>query len=329
MKEVAFLKQNVEKWQQLEALLDSQDRIDPDRLAELFIAITDDLAYARTFFPGSKTESYLNGLARKIHQAIYRNRREDKNRLITFWSDELPRVMAESRKELLYSFLFFGLAIIIGALSAANDDLFVRLILGDRYVNMTEANIEKGDPMAVYKQISEVPMFLGITLNNIRVSFYAFAAGIVFSFGTVYILFSNGIMLGSFQYFFHQKGLLLESVLVIWIHGTLEISAIIIAGCAGLILGNSLIFPGTYSRGASLMQGAKKGLKIIVGIVPIFVVAGFLEGFVTRHTDMPMALSLFIIFGSLAFIIGYFVVYPIYLTRRDKSDPGNEPYSIS
>ena len=197
--------------------------------------------------------------------------------------------------------------------------------MGDTYVNMTLENIDKGDPMAVYKKMNEVDMFLGITVNNIYVSFLCFAFGIFFSLGTGYLLFTNGIMLGAFQYFFYTKGLLVESVLVIWIHGTLEISAIIIAGCAGLTLGNSFLFPGTYSRATSFVRGAKQGVKIAVGLVPIvalipiFITAGFLESFVTRHTQMPMWLSLTIIIGSLTFIIWYFIIYPIRLNNKAKT----------
>jgi uncharacterized membrane protein SpoIIM required for sporulation len=170
--------------------------------------------------------------------------------------------------------------------------------------------------MAVYKSETQINMFLGITVNNIMVSFYAFAMGILLSFGTAYILFYNGVMLGTFQYFFYTKGLLLQSALVIWIHGTLEISAIVIAGCAGLTMGNSILFPGTYSRGVSFVRGAKQGVKIAVGLVPIFITAGFLESFVTRYSNMPMWLSISIITTSLTFIIWYFIVYPIRLHNR-------------
>jgi len=140
--------------------------------------------------------------------------------------------------------------------------------------------------------------------------------GIASSFGTGYILFQNGIMLGAFQYFFHTHDLLLTSALSIWIHGTLEISAIIIAGAAGIIMGNSILFPGTYSRLDSFKHGARKGLKLIIGLVPIFIVAGFLEGVVTRQTQWPSYLKLFIIILSALFIIFYFVIYPIYLKRK-------------
>ena len=117
-------------------------------------------------------------------------------------------------------------------------------------------------------------------------------------------------MVGCFQYFFYEHGVLTESVLTIWIHGTLEISAIVIAGGAGLVLGNSILFPKTYSRMVSFRAGLKSGLKIVTGLLPVFIAAGFLEGYVTRHTDMPLYLSLFIILGSLAYIIWYFIIYP-------------------
>ena len=316
MREAAFLKQNADKWKEFESLLAHSKGANPDQLADLFVQLTDDLSYARTFYPQSKTTQYLNTLAMRVHQAIYRNRKERSNRFVTFWKEELPLVMWESRREMLYSVAIFVIAMVVGALSAANDDSFVRLILGDSYVNMTLQNIEKGDPMAVYKSSDEVSMFATITFNNIRVSFMAFVAGLALSFGTGYILFQNGVMLGSFQYFFHERDLLLTSILSIWIHGTLEISAIVIAGGAGLVMGNSILFPRTWSRRESFMRGAKRGLKIVVGLLPIFITAGFLESFVTRYTDMPVFVSGTIILASLGFVVWYFVIYPRQLYYR-------------
>ena len=204
----------------------------------------------------------------------------------------------------------------MGAFSAANDVDFVRLILGDSYVNMTLENIENGDPMAVYKKANETEMFIGITINNIRVAGIAFLYGILFSVGTLYVMMNNGIMLGSFLYFFYDKDLLWESSRTIWIHGTIEISVIIIAGCAGLVLGNGILFPKTYTRLASFKRSIKAGLKIMISTVPFFIVAGFLEGFVTRHTEMPDWLAIFIIGLSLAVIIFYYIIYPRKLTKK-------------
>lgn len=311
MRERIFVKQNADKWRTFE----ESSVADPDVLSERYIELTDDLAYARTFYPDLPVTKYLNDLTAQFHRKIYQNKRESRSRIITFWKEELPLLLYECRAKLLYSALMFGIGALIGAFSAAYDDTFVRLILGDSYVNMTLENIEKGDPLAVYKSAGQVEMFFGITINNIRVSFLAFVAGVLFSVGTFWLLFQNGVMLGAFQFFFYQKGILLTSVLTIWIHGTLEISAIVIAGAAGLVVGNSLIFPKTFSRLHSFRKGAINGLKIVIGLIPVFVSAGFLESFVTRLSLHPLVSSSIILLSA-TFIITYFLIYPIIVHRN-------------
>lgn len=312
MREAVFLRQNEARWKQYETSAPTS----PDELAARFVTLTDDLAYAQTFYPNSPTTRYLNDLTAKQHQALYKNKAEHTGRFKQFWARELPLLVARHHTTLAWSLLLFTVFTLIGALSAAYDDSFVRVVLGDAYVNKTLENIDKGDPMAVYKSTSEAPMFLFITLNNIYVSLVAYALGATLGLGTVWALFRNGVMLGSFQYFFYQKGVLLPSLLTIWIHGTLEISAIILAGGAGFVMARGMLFPGTYSRAVAFRQAARDGLKLAIGLVPIFIVAGFLEGFVTRHTEMPMALSLSIIGLSASFIFWYFILYPRHLSRR-------------
>ncbi|GAB3505877.1 stage II sporulation protein M [Spirosoma knui] len=316
MREALFVKRNTEKWKDIEAKLTAKTaQANPDELTDQFIELTDDLSYARTFYPDSNVTRYLNGLAAQVHRGLMQNRHEERGRLITFWKYELPLLFRQSHRLLAVSALIFVLAGVLGWVSAAHDDTFVRLILGDQYVNMTLENIKKGDPLGVYNSSDQATMFIQITLNNIFVAFRTFIFGLFASFGTIAMLFYNGVMLGSFQYFFYERGLLLDSILKIWIHGTLEISAIVIAGCAGLTVGNSLLFPGTYSRLESFKRGIKQGLKIAVGLVPIFITAGFLESFITRLT-LPPLVSGSIILVSAAFIIWYFILYPIRLNRR-------------
>ena len=123
------------------------------------------------------------------------------------------------------------------------------LIMGDRYVNMTLENIEKGNPVAVYKSGSNWGSVLGITLNNLRVAHYFFLMGIFAGLGTDYIFSTKCIMLGAFQYFFYEQGVFWESVRGIWIHGAMEIFAIVIEAAAGFVLGASILFPKTYPDG--------------------------------------------------------------------------------
>jgi uncharacterized membrane protein SpoIIM required for sporulation len=321
MREAAFVKQNKDKWLEFENVLTNKNQIDPDLLSDLYIEVTDHLSYAKTFYKNSNTERYLNQLASKAHQKIYKTKKEPKNRLISFFKTEFPMMFYQHHRELLITFLTFTFFVFVGAYSTATDGDFVRsFALSDGYVNMTLENIEKGDPMAVYKEQEEFNMFLGITLNNIKVALFAFGYGILFGVGSLYFMMQNGIMLGGFQYFFYDKGLLWESARTIWIHGTIEISVIIIAGSAGLVMGNSMLFTGTLPRLEAFKRGVSNGLKILISTIPFFIIAGFLEGFVTRHTEMPDWLAIFIITGSLALIVCYYVIYPIKLHKAAKQN---------
>ena len=319
MREAAFVKQNKDKWLEFENILTNNTQIDPDLLSDLYIEVTDHLSYAKTFYSNSNTERYLNQLASKAHQRIYKTKKEPKNRLISFFKTEFPTMFYQHHRELFITFLTFAFFVFIGAYSTATDADFVRSFgLNDAYVNMTLENIEKGDPMAVYKEQGEFNMFLGITLNNIKVALFAFGYGILLGIGSLYFMMQNGIMLGGFQYFFYEQGLLWESARTIWIHGTIEISVIIVAGCAGLVMGNGMLFTGTLPRLESFKRGVINGLKILMSTIPFFIIAGFLEGFVTRHTEMPDWLAILIISSSLALILFYYVIYPIKLHKKSK-----------
>lgn len=326
MREPAFVSRNKAKWQRFEEMLRGVHRVNatPDEKADLFIHLTDDLSYAKTFYPRSKTTQYLNQLTASIYSLIYKNKQEDRGRIARFWTRELPLVYYQQRHYLLYAFLIFAAATVLGVASSHYDSNFVRLILGDGYVNMTLENIEKGDPMGVYKTGNEWYVSVAITIHNIRVSFLCFVMGIFSSLGTAFMLLYNGTMVGVFQYFFYERGLFWTSFLTIWIHGTLEISAIIIAGAAGLVMGNSVLFPQTYSRIDSFIQGSKKGVKMLLGLVPIFIMAGFLEGYVTRHTEMPTWSKIAIIGGSACVVLFYFILYPSLLGQQEQQKTGHQ-----
>ncbi len=330
MREPAFLKHNKDKWLTYEAEL-SENTPEPeaDRLAELYVELTDDLAYARTFYPRSKIVKYLNGLAAKTHLLIYRNKKEQKQRLGIFWTRELPLLNWEARRFFFYSFLIFTISFLIGLISTLKDQEFVRIILGDAYVNMTIENIKNGNPLGVYGSTPQWEMFFVIAFNNLLVMLQIYAIGITFSVGTVIGfpgwvsgIFQNGVMVGAFLGFFQQYNLFWEAVPIVYIHGTLELSALVLGGGAGLMLGNSLLFPGTYTRLQSLQFAARKSVKIMVGLVPIIILAAFLESFVTRLTQMPLIIKLLIIIASLGFIMGYYIFFPYYLSKRHISHSG-------
>ena len=320
MREVAFIKQNKEKWLSFEKAIFNNDFKDPDELASQYIHIINDLSYAQTYYPKSKVIGYLNQLAGKAFQKIYKTKREDSNRIVRLWKTEVPLLMIQYKKYVAFAFIIFFAFVSIGVISAANDDEFVRSVLGNEYVDKTLDNIDKGDPVAIYKSGSNWGGFIAITLNNLRVGVIAFVLGVFVGLGTIYILFSNCIMLGSFQYFFYERGVFWESVRGIWIHGSMEIFAIVIEAAAGFIMGASILFPGTLSRFNSFKKGAKDGVKILISTFPFTFSAGFLEGFITRYSNiMPNFLSVGIILVTLSVISYYYLIYP-YKVKKSIND---------
>jgi uncharacterized membrane protein SpoIIM required for sporulation len=318
VKEITFLIQNAAKWESYEASLDKKNIEQPAKVAEMFVELTDDFSYAKSNFENSKTTRYLNALTSRIHQLVYRNKKESNKRLLLFWKEEIPSLFGKYHHLLLVSFILSVVGALLGAVSQLYDDSFVRMVIGDEYVNETMERIKKGNPIGIYGEMPQGFMFFYITINNIKVAFTAFALGMLFSIGAGLVVLYNCISLGAFFAMFYQYNVLGKALKVVWIHGTLEMSAIAIAGCAGFILGNSFMFPGTYSRLESFKRGARDGIKIVVGLIPVFIAAGFLESFITRYTEMPLWLSLIIILGSLTFLIWYFIILPLRLSSPQR-----------
>ena len=317
MREVAFIKQNKQKWLEFEQAIFGKSKKNPDEMANLYIHLVNDLSYVQTYYPKSKTVVYLNYLASQIYQKIYKTKREEKNRFIYFFSTEVPLTVYQYRRYLLFAFIIFFGAVAIGVVSAKYDENFVRLILGDGYVNMTLDNIKHGNPVAVYKSSGSVQSFIGITANNLGVGVRSYIYGLFGGIGTFMFLLYNCIMLGSFQYFFYQHGVFGASVRGIWIHGSMEIFGMVVEAACGFILGASLLFPRTYSRLNSFKIGFKDSLKIFLSTIPFTIAAGFLEGFITRYAiEMPHWLNVIIILGTLSLISFYFLIYPRFVYKK-------------
>lgn len=311
MKEAIFIRQNMEKWKNAERRTFDFSNSSPDELVEDYTDVTADLAFAQTHYPNSRVTAYLNDLALMLHGELYHHKREKWSRLITFWTHEVPLAVYDGRKELRISLIVFLVAVVMGIFTALGGEDFVRNILGNNYVNMTLENIRNGEPMAVYNGEPPIDMFLGITLNNQIVSFICFVSGIFTSFATGFHILQNGLMVGAFPTFMAQHGVLGDCLLAMMLHGTLELSELVLAGGAGIAMGNGWLFPGTFSRIESFRRGAKRGLKILISGVPMVIMAGFIEGTFTRYTHVPDALRLTVILLSLIFVLFYYVYLPV------------------
>jgi uncharacterized membrane protein SpoIIM required for sporulation len=310
MNEIVFIDTNKKSWERLAKIVDGLDKGSISETVELYLQAADDLAYARTHYPESRINTHLNALVLNAHRIIYKNNYGNWSNFKAYWTTEIPLAIYRHRFKMLAAFAVFLVSILIGWFSSSVDSSFVRLILGDSYVNMTLDNIEQGDPMAVYRDMHQSNMFLNIGVNNIRVAFLAFMLGIFTSVGTSLIILFNGVMVGAFFYFFYERGIAALAWSTIMIHGSLELSAIAIAGGAGYVLGHSFLFPGTYTRMHALVRGAADGVKIMIALVPVFIAAAFLESYMTReYLAVTMLTRMMIILASFAFLIWYFIIY--------------------
>jgi len=333
LREIAFIKQNKDKWESFENYLFNNISINPDTLSDLFIQINNDIAYSNTHYPKSKLNIYLNALGAASYQKIYL-KKSSISTIKEFWSKEVPLLLYEKRLYIYFTFILFFVFILIGVFSSIYDESFIRGILGDNYVDTTIENIKKGDPAAVYNnhsKIGNLNSFVSITINNVRVGILMYISGFLIGIGTFKLLFFNSIMVGAFQTMFFKEGQLLKSMSAIWIHGSMEIFAMNIEAAAGFILGTSWIFPGSFTRFQSFIKNGKESLKIFLSTIPFTIFAGLLEGFTTQYyNEMPMFVAFAIIFATLGLILYYYIFFPIRIHRKHKNTLKNmlEEYEI-
>ena len=312
MREALFIKKNRDRW------LRNQHKPadDADEMANDFTQLVDDLAYAKTFYPSSKVTQYINSEASKIYLTIYKNRKEESNRLLDFWKYDLPLTIRKHHKVVFFAFIIFLIFFSIGFFISLQDEGIARTFFGDGYVDRTLENIEKGNPFGIYESGNPILSWLHLMIHNIRVSLLMFASGIFAGIPSLNFLAQNAAMVGIFDQFFAAKGLGVQFFLVVFVHGALELTAIIISGAAGLILGKSFLFPGTIKRIDALKRGAKDGVKIMIGLMPVFALAAFFEGFITRLYNDISVLTTIITSLSVVFVIWYFVIYPVRIGRK-------------
>lgn len=323
LREVAFIKQNKEKWLEFEKALYNSSDNKPERLAELFIQVNNDLAYAQTYYPKSKVIRYLNAITTTAYHKIYGYPSKEKG-WASFWTFEIPMIMYQYRKYFYFSFAVFFFMVFIGVFSAMYEPEFVRSVLGDAYVDMTENNIAQGDPLAVYNNDSsfgDFNSFFNIALNNLRVGLLAFIYGIFAGIGSLYFMLVNGVMVGSFQYMFFEKGHFSLSLRTIWMHGAMEIFAMCIEIGAGVLMGTSYLFPGILSRKQAFFHKGKAAIKIVMSTIPFTLFAALIEGYLTQYAKvLPIPIAGTIVLGTLGFIAWYYLIFPHQVYRKNNQD---------
>jgi uncharacterized membrane protein SpoIIM required for sporulation len=273
-------------------------------LALLYRQTASDLATIREDVSSQNLARYLNQLLGRAHNFIYMGRRSRPGGILTFYRGTFPQIFHETLPyTLAAAAIFFSLAA-AGMMMGITDPAFQRYLLGDAMM----ATIEKRE-MWTHSVVTVKPLASSaIMTNNLSVSFSTFALGMTAGIGTVWMLALNGLLFGVVNAACWQAGMSDQLLSFVAPHGVLELPAIFIAGGAGLLLAKGLLFPGLLPRRASLVLEGGRAVRLVLGIIPMLIVAGTIEGFVS-----PSNLSQRLKYGLAA---GLFCLLLLYLKRK-------------
>jgi len=322
---VSWLKKRQPYWSRLESLLGeikghglhSLGRNELRELGLLYRQTATDLAAVRGDSSSVQQARHLNQLLGRAHNQLYAGQKKTVSGVVRFFRDEYPAVFRQFLPYTLTATAIFALGALAGMFMTLSHPDFMREFLGPHMI----ATIEK-HKMWTDSIVSVKPQESSfIMTNNMTVSFVTFAAGITGGIGTLYLLFFNGVMLGVIGVACGLNQMSVPLWSFVAPHGVLELPAIFIAGGAGLRLAQALLFPGPWSRRDSLAQGGRDSARLLVGVIPMLIVAGTIEGFFSP-SSAPVFLK-FLLAGAL------FTLLILYLSRGFVRQPAKSGFALS
>lgn len=288
-----LLRQRRHDWQRLSDLLELAQRdarrLTPqqvEELSRLYRDATADLALARRDFPRHDVTRYLNQLVARGHATVYQEEPLALSRLRRFVRSGFPRAFRRLLPHFLVAAALFIIpGILVGLVAGWNPTAAQQLLppqVQDLAPMIEEQELWTDIP------VSERPYASAFIMrNNIQVIFLAFAGGVLLGLFTLYILVLNGTLIGGVTGLTAHYGVGFDLWTFVIGHGVIELSVIFMAGGAGLALGWALIHPGPFSRRDALGQAARLSVRIIIGAVPLLVIAGIIEGFISPNETIP------------------------------------------
>lgn len=315
-----FIQNHREDWKQLEEMTarlnKSKRAITGERITQfyrLYQKAAQNLSYSQTYYPNDEVTQYLNGLVSSSHNLLYKDQVSSIKQIRYFFSTKFIGLLLEQWKFVLVAMFLFVIGAIGGFLSVASDPLHIYSILPAEIAQGVNPDQLGNNDGAVNSSV----MSASIMTNNIQVAILAFAGGITFGLLTVYLLIYNGIMIGALAALFWHHGKSYDFWAFIVPHGMIELTAIFIAGGAGLLMGYKLFVPGPFSRGRQLKEQGKRSVQLLLGTIPLFVIAGIIEGFITPST-LSLETKYIVAFLTVIGFILYIVIGKWKLTKVTK-----------
>jgi len=304
-------------WSRLESLVDRSNKggisaLDHRELQELgllYRQTASDLATVREDVTSHQLSFYLYQLLGRAHNLIYMGHRQKISGLVRFYAQTFPQVFRETFRQTFLAFLIFIVTGVATWALTIHDPTFAHRMLGPHMMDTIEKKEMWTQSIVTIKPLAAS----SIMTNNLSVSFTTFALGITAGIGTIWMMAVNGMLIGVIGAATWQAGMALQLWSFVAPHGVLELPAIFIAGGAGLEIARGMLFPGLLPRRESLALAGGRAARLVLGIVPILVIAGIIEGFLS-----PSGIA-----KSLKFLLAavLFAALITYLTRRGAPQP--------
>ena len=288
-----FITDGKNAWQRLEDLLSFLDRSPLRRLnreevrelGRIYRRTASDLAIARAESRDPRLVNYLNSLVIRAHGRIYSANSRGGKRVLQFFKTEFPRVVRRNWRPILLAFLVFLVFGIVGFVGTWKDADFSELAGVPPQMRMIVHQHEHWwQSLNGSNQVGSS----AIMSNNIMVTFYAFAFGALLGLGTLYVMATNGLSIGAVLALVYREGYGTDLVTFMLGHGVIELSCIFIAGGAGMLIGSAILLPGDLSRADAIKSRGLEAVRLIVGCVPLLVIAGTIEGFISPAAINPL-----------------------------------------
>jgi uncharacterized membrane protein SpoIIM required for sporulation len=314
-----FMKQHRSTWNQLEQILPlfakSPQKIKAqqiDQLTQLYKKASNHLAHMRTYHPQDEITFYLNQLVSQAHHAVFQEQYKSKHQLGYFFKIYFPLLILNRQRFILLAFALFMIGALSGFISIWTDP-------SNLYTVIPKSIAGQIDPNHIGSGLAELPhasVSAAIMSNNIRVAVFAFVGGITFGIATVYFMIYNGLLVGALAAVYWQAGKSYVFWAYILPHGIIELTAIFIAGGAGLYMGYKMFVPGQHPWRLQLIRTAKESVQLLMGTIPLFVIAGIIEGFITP-SELSLGTKYAFAGGTLLLLAVYYMLG--WLRRRQSA----------
>ena len=304
MKQQSFEEQHQQSWQAIESQLDKPDKNqDSERFTESYMMICQHLALAKQRLYDPALVDRLNNLVMRLYRELYRYRSESRLNFYAFLVRDFPLTIFRHRYFIALAILVSVVPGLVAGMWVYFDDTAIYSVLDSGSVRQMENMYDPAARVLGRERESDTDIFMfGFYIqNNIGIALRCFAAGILAGVGTLFVLFYNGLHIGSIAGHLTRLDYVETFYPFVITHGAFELTAIVFSGAAGFKIGYAVLQPGSFKRLDAIKLAGREAVPMVYGILLMLVIAAFIEAFWSSSTTLPVNVKYIV--GSICWLM--------------------------